>query len=59
MLTETDEHHEHRYVDEQKQRPSTLHGRVNDAMANAIQALLKEWPGMIDEWEQTRDVDRD
>jgi hypothetical protein len=48
-----EEHHEHRYLGNEKQPPTVIHGSVNEAMGNALEKLLNEWPALVEEWEQT------
>lgn len=48
------EHHEHRYIGDQKQPPTITHGDVNTAFANAIAQLLANWRVYVEEWKGTR-----
>src|ERR1700756_4463362 len=49
-----EEHHEHRYVGDEKQEPVVTHGPVNDAMHTAEVKLLADWFDIVSEWESTR-----
>lgn len=45
------EHHEHRYVGDEKQPPAVTHGPVNEAMHAAEVKLLGAWSDIVHEWE--------
>lgn len=47
------EHHEHRYVADEKQEPTVTHGAVNEAMHAAEVKLLDGWSDIVSEWEAT------
>jgi hypothetical protein len=49
-----EEHHEHRYVGIEKQRPIVVHGPVNEAMHAAETKLEAGWSDIIQSWESTR-----
>lgn len=51
---EPEEHHEHRYVGEEKQAPTVTRGPVNEAMHAAILACRESWADIVREWESTR-----
>ncbi len=44
-----EEHHEHRYVGDEKQPPTVTHGPVNDAMHAAILACRASWADIVRE----------
>lgn len=46
-----DEHHEHRYVGDEKQPPAVTRGAVNDAMHAALLKLMREWRDIVASWE--------
>jgi hypothetical protein len=47
------EHHEHRYVGDEKQEPTVTHGPVNEAMHAAEIKLVDGWSDIVSEWEAT------
>jgi hypothetical protein len=47
------EHHEHRYIGTEKQRPTTASGPVNKAMFRAIDSITRNWRGYVEEWKET------
>lgn len=49
-----EEHHEHRYIGEEKQEPTVTYGPVNDAMHAAEIKLLEGWSDIVSEWENAR-----
>ena len=51
---DSEEHHEHAYVGDEKQTPVITRGSVNDAMSAALLKLRDEWADIVNEWEQTR-----
>jgi hypothetical protein len=51
---DVEEHHEHRYVGDEKQPPIITRGPVNQAMHNALYGLIENWRAIADQWEETR-----
>ncbi len=49
-----EEHHEHRYINAEKQSPIITRGRPNDAMHAAETRLREHWPDIVKDWESTR-----
>jgi hypothetical protein len=50
-----EEHHEHRYCGTKKQDPVIrTNCTTNTAMADAIGALLKSWPAIVESWERAQ-----
>lgn len=49
-----EEHHEHRYIGDEKQAPVVSRGLVNEAMHAAEIKLLNGWSDILDSWEKTR-----
>lgn len=49
-----DEHHEHRYIGDQKQPPTISRGSVDRAIAAAIARLVANWQGYVAEWKGDR-----
>lgn len=48
------EHHEHRYIGNQKQPPTITYGDVNAAMAAAEDKIRANWQRYVEEWKGTR-----
>ena len=48
------EHHEHAYINEEKQPPTVTYGPVNDAMHAAELRLLRDWRDIVDRWEHAQ-----
>ena len=49
-----EEHHEHRYIDSEKQEPVVTRGSVNDAMHAAEIKLVSGWGDIVHSWENTQ-----
>lgn len=47
-----DEHHEHHDVNGAKVLKHVTHGPWVKAMTHAVETLIKEWPGIVDHWEE-------
>ena len=48
------EHHEHRYLGDEKQPPIVTRGPVNVAMNEAETRLRTTWPAIVESWERMR-----
>lgn len=48
------EHHEHRYVGDEKQAPIVTYGAANEAMHAAEAKLESSWPDIVRSWEKPR-----
>lgn len=48
-----DEHHMHRYIGGQKQPPTVMTGDINEAMADAMGDLMRNWRCYVEDWKAT------
>jgi hypothetical protein len=49
-----EEHHEHRYLGDDKQPPTVSRGPVNEALHAAIVTCRRAWADIVRAWETTR-----